>query len=147
MGLEGCGFQLRESEEASTITALNFLSPDPYSETVKYLKNILLERNISLNLEAPYSLVLSNESQTKNAITYKYDPILVEYDLCSAVNIEILDRNSNSLLKDRMEVHRKYLENQRNFTTSEKEKENIYSEMYYRLAQKIADSLKYFTQN
>ncbi len=144
--LSACGFQLRGTgTNQLTITELDVSARNAYGDTVRQLRQILENSGVKLTANAPYKMVLTSEKETQRAASYSGNGGTAEYQLTNVVNYEILGHNNLTLLSNRVEANKVYLQDGSNIAGANQEGEMIRKEMRRDLVQQLVLRLEQLT--
>ena len=144
--LSACGFQLRGTgTNQLTITELDVSARNAYGDTVRQLRQVLENSGVKLTANAPYKMVLTSEKETQRAASYSGNGGTAEYQLTNVVNYEILGHNNLTLLSNRVEANKVYLQDGSNIAGANQEGEMIRKEMRRDLVQQLVMRLEQLT--
>ena len=144
--LSACGFQLRGTgTNQLTITELDVSARNAYGDTVRQLRQVLENSGVKLTANAPYKMVLTSEKETQRAASYSGNGGTAEYQLTNVVNYEILGHNNLTLLSNRVEANKVYLQDGSNIAGSTQEGQMIRKEMRRDLVQQLVLRLEQLT--
>ena len=144
--LSACGFQLRGTgTNQLTITELDVSARNAYGDTVRQLRQILENSGVKLTANAPYKMVLTSEKETQRAASYSGNGGTAEYQLTNVVNYEILGHNNLTLLSNRVEANKVYLQDGSNIAGANQEGQMIRKEMRRDLVQQLVMRLEQLT--
>ena len=144
--LSACGFQLRGTgTNQLTITELDVSARNAYGDTVRQLRQVLENSGVKLTANAPYKMVLTSEKETQRAASYSGNGGTAEYQLTNVVNYEILGHNNLTLLSNRVEANKVYLQDGSNIAGANQEGEMIRKEMRRDLVQQLVLRLEQLT--
>ena len=136
--LSACGFQLRGTgTNQLTITELDVSARNAYGDTVRQLRQILENSGVKLTANAPYKMVLTSEKETQRAASYSGNGGTAEYQLTNVVNYEIRGHNNLTLLSNRVEANKVYLQDGSNIAGANQEGQMIRKEMRRDLVQQL----------
>lgn len=144
--LSACGFQLRGTgTNQLSITELDVTARNAYGDTVRQLRQVLESSGVKITESAPYKLVLTSEQESQRAATYTGVGGTVEYQLTNVLNYEIEGQNHLSLLSNKIEVHKMYVQDTSNITGSEQEAAMARQEMRREVVQQMVLRLEQLT--
>ena len=144
--LSACGFQLRGTgTNQLTITELDVSARNAYGDTVRQLRQILENSGVKLTANAPYKMVLTSEKETQRAASYSGNGGTAEYQLTNVVNYEIRGHNNLTLLSNRVEANKVYLQDGSNIAGANQEGQMIRKEMRRDLVQQLVMRLEQLT--
>ena len=144
--LSACGFQLRGTgTNQLTITELDVSARNAYGDTVRQLRQVLENSGVKITPNAPYKLVLTDEKDTQRAASYTGNSGTAEYQLNSVVNYEIQGQNHLTLLSDKVEAYKVYLQDGSNVAGSNQEGVMIRKEIRRDLIQQLVLRLEQLT--
>ena len=144
--LSACGFQLRGTgTNQLTITELDVSARNAYGDTVRQLRQVLENSGVKLTANAPYKMVLTSEKETQRAASYSGNGGTAEYQLTNVVNYEILGHNNLTLLSNRVEANKVYLQDGSNIAGANQEGQMIRKEMRRDLVQQLVMRLEQLT--
>ena len=144
--LSACGFQLRGTgTNQLTITELDVSARNAYGDTVRQLRQILENSGVKLTANAPYKMVLTSEKETQRAASYSGNGGTAEYQLINVVNYEIRGHNNLTLLSNRVEANKVYLQDGSNIAGANQEGQMIRKEMRRDLVQQLVMRLEQLT--
>ena len=144
--LSACGFQLRGTgTNQLTITELDVSARNAYGDTVRQLRQVLENSGVKITPNAPYKLVLTDEKETQRAASYTGNTGTAEYQLNSVVNYEIQGQNHLTLLSDKVEAYKVYLQDGSNVAGSNQEGVMIRKEIRRDLIQQLVLRLEQLT--
>ena len=144
--LSACGFQLRGTgTNQLTITELDVSARNAYGDTVRQLRQVLENSGVKLTANAPYKMVLTSEKETQRAASYSGNGGTAEYQLTNVVNYEILGHNNLTLLSNRVEANKVYLQDGSNIAGANQEGQMIRKEMRRDLVQQLVLRLEQLT--
>lgn len=136
--LSACGFQLRGTGTTElAITELDLSARDAYGDTVKMLRETLVNSGVKVYSGAPYKLVLTSEEQSQRSLSYAGAGRSAEYEMTTVLNYEIRGQNNLSLLDDKLQVQKVYLHDGSNITGSDQESIVARGEMRRDLVQRM----------
>ena len=144
--LSACGFQLRGTgTNQLTITELDVSARNAYGDTVRQLRQVLENSGVKITPNAPYKLILTDEKDTQRSASYTGNSGTAEYQLNSVVNYEIQGQNHLTLLSDKVEAYKVYLQDGSNVAGSNQEGVMIHKEMRRDLIQQLVLRLEQLT--
>ena len=144
--LSACGFQLRGTgTNQLTITELDVSARNAYGDTVRQLRQVLENSGVKLTANAPYKMVLTSEKETQRAASYSGNGGTAEYELTNVVNYEIQGQNNLTLLNNRVEANKVYLQDGSNIAGANQEAQLIRKEMRRDLVQQLVLRLEQLT--
>jgi LPS-assembly lipoprotein len=144
--LSACGFQLRGTgTNQLTITELDVSARNAYGDTVRQLRQVLENSGVKLTANAPYKMVLTSEKETQRAASYSGNGGTAEYQLTNVVNYEIRGHNNLTLLSNRVEANKVYLQDGSNIAGANQEGQMIRKEMRRDLVQQLVMRLEQLT--
>lgn len=136
--LSACGFQLRGTGTTElAIKELDLSARDAYGETVTQLRQVLQSSDVKVYAGAPYKLMLTDEQESRRAISYAGAGRSAEYELTNVLNYEILGHDNLSLLSDKLQVQKVFLHDGNNLTGSDQEADEARKEMRRDLVQRM----------
>ncbi|MDD0973242.1 LPS assembly lipoprotein LptE [Pseudomonas fontis] len=136
--LSACGFQLRGTDtNALTIKEMDLSARNAYGPTVIQLRQVLQGSGVKVHAGAPYTLVLTNETETQRAASYAGAGRSVDYELNTVLNYTIQGHDNTELLSDKLEVQKVYNYDGNNITGSNQESNQVREEMRRELVQKM----------
>lgn len=136
--LSACGFQLRGTGTTElAITELDLSARDAYGDTVKMLRDTLVNSGVKVYTGAPYKLILTNEQQSQRSLSYAGAGHSAEYEMTTVLNYEIRGQGNLSLLEDKLQVQKVYLHDSNNITGSDQESITVRGEMRRDLVQRM----------
>jgi LPS-assembly lipoprotein len=141
--LSACGFQLRGTGNSSfTLSELDVRARDAYGETAKDVRKALQNRNVNVHAGAPYRLVLVRERQEQRTASYTSSARSAEFEKTLTLDYEIRSAADLSLLRNRLEVQRIYVQDGNNLIGSEQEALQVHKEMRADLVQRLIQQLQ-----
>ena len=144
--LSACGFQLRGTgTNQLTIIFCDVSARNAYGDTVRQLRQILENSGVKLTANAPYKMVLTSEKETQRAASYSGNGGTAEYQLTNVVNYEIRGHNNLTLLSNRVEANKVYLQDGSNIAGANQEGQMIRKEMRRDLVQQLVMRLEQLT--
>ena len=144
--LSACGFQLRGTgTNQLTITELDVTARNAYGDTVRQLRQVLENSGVKLTANAPYKMILTSEKETQRAASYSGNGGTAEYELTNVVNYEIQGQNNLTLLNNRVEANKVYLQDGSNIAGANQEAQLIRKEMRRDLVQQLVLRLEQLT--
>ena len=144
--LSACGFQLRGTgTNQLTLTELNVTARNAYGETVRELRQVLENSGVKITANAPYKLVLTDEKDTQRSASYTGNTSTAEYQLNSVVKYEIQGPNHLTLLSDKVEAYKVYLQDGSNVAGSTQEGVMVRKELRRDLVQQMVLRLEQLT--
>ena len=144
--LSACGFQLRGTgTNQLTITELDVSARNAYGDTVRELRQVLENSGVKLTANAPYKLILTSEKESQRSASYSGNGGTAEYELTNVLNYEVVGHNNLSLLNNKVEVHKVYLQDASNIAGSGQEAVIIRKEMRRDLIQQMVLRLEQLT--
>jgi LPS-assembly lipoprotein len=144
--LSACGFQLRGTgTNQLTITELDVSARNAYGDTVRELRQVLENSGVKLTANAPYKLILTSEKETQRAASYSGNGGTAEYELTNVLNYEVVGHNNLTLLNNKVEAHKVYLQDASNIAGSGQEAVMIRKEMRRDLIQQMVLRLEQLT--
>lgn len=127
--LAACGFQLRGTGvDDFALRELDLRARNAYGETVKDVRQALTGSGVRVHAGAPYTLVLTRESEQQRTASYTSSARSAEYQLTSTLDYEIRSGNL-SLLSDRVEVQKVYVYDANNLIASDQEGQQLRREL------------------
>ena len=127
--LAACGFQLRGTGvDDFALRELDLRARNAYGETVKDVRQALTGSGGRVHAGAPYTLVLTRESEQQRTASYTSSARSAEYQLTSTLDYEIRSGNL-SLLSDRVEVQKVYVYDANNLIASDQEGQQLRREL------------------
>ena len=144
--LSACGFQLRGTgTNQLTITELDVSARNAYGDTVRQLRQVLENSGVKITANAPYKLVLTDETETQRSASYTGNSGTAEYQLNNVVKYEIQGPSHLTLLSDKVEAYKVYLQDGSNVAGSTQEGDMIRKEMRRDLIQQLVLRLEQLT--
>lgn len=144
--MTACGFQLRGTGTTQmALNELNFAARDALSPLGKQVKESLLNNQVKVSSNAPFTLYVGAEEHSQRTASYTAGTRSAEYTLISAANYELRAGNLPTLMQDRVEVQRTYAHNQNNVTGSGQEATLLREEMRRDLVMQIMMRLQAVT--
>ena len=144
--LSACGFQLRGTgTNQLTITELDVTARNAYGDTVRQLRQVLENSGVKLTASAPYKMILTSEKESQRAASYAGNGGTAEYELTNVDNYEIQGRNNLTLLSNRVEANKVYLQDASNIAGANQEAQLIRKEMRRDLVQQLVLRLEQLT--
>ncbi len=141
--LGACGFQLRGTGDTQfALKELDVSARNAHGETVKSVREALQNSGVRVYKGAPYSLVLSNEQEERNAATYTSSARTVEYELTLKLDYEIRGSKDLLLMSDTLEAQRFYTQDGNNLIGGDQEAAQIRVEMRRELIQQLSQRLQ-----
>jgi LPS-assembly lipoprotein len=144
--LSACGFQLRGTGDSHfALTELNLSARNAYGETVKQVRSALQSNNIKVSSNAPFQLVLSNETSTQRTASFTGNARSAEVELTNTLSYEIRGANNLLLLQNQLEVQSVLSQDQNNIAGSGQEALQLAQEMRRNLVRKLMQNLQLIT--
>ncbi|RMH83940.1 hypothetical protein EA796_13370 [Pseudomonas sp. AOB-7] len=144
--LSACGFQLRGTGDVQfALKELNVTARNAYGETVQQLRDVLESNDVKVYAGAPYTLVLSNESENRRSASYTSGARTAEYELTMALEYQIRGAQNLLLTSNRVEVQNYYQQDDNNLTGSDQEAAQLRNELRRELIQQLAQNLQQIT--
>jgi LPS-assembly lipoprotein len=144
--LSACGFQLRGTGDVQfALKELNVTARNAYGETVQQLRDVLESNDVKVYAGAPYTLVLSNESENRRSASYTSGARTAEYELVMALEYQIRGAQNLLLTNNRVEVQNYYQQDDNNLTGSDQEAAQLRNELRRELIQQLAQNLQQIT--
>ena len=144
--LSACGFQLRGTGDSHfALTELNLSARNAYGETVKQVRRALQSSNIKVSSNAPFQLVLSNETSTQRTASFTGNARSAEVELTNTLSYEIRGANNLLLLQNQLEVQSVLSQDQNNIAGSGQEAAQLAQEMRRNLVRKLMQNLQLIT--
>jgi len=144
--LSACGFQLRGTGDSHfALTELNLSARNAYGETVKQVRRALQSSNIKVSSNAPFHLVLSNETSTQRTASFTGNARSAEVELTNTLSYEIRGANNLLLLQNQLEVQSVLSQDQNNIAGSGQEAAQLAQEMRRNLVRKLMQNLQLIT--
>lgn len=144
--LSACGFQLRGTGDVQfALKELNVTARNAYGETVQQLRDVLASNDVKVYAGAPYTLVLSNESENRRSASYTSGARTAEYELTMALEYQIRGAQNLLLTSNRVEVQNYYQQDDNNLTGSDQEAAQLRNELRRELIQQLAQNLQQIT--
>ncbi|ERI51811.1 RplB family lipoprotein, partial [Pseudomonas sp. EGD-AK9] len=144
--LSACGFQLRGTGDVQfALKELNVTARNAYGETVQQLRDVLESNDVKVYAGAPYTLVLSNESENRRSASYTSGARTAEYELVMALEYQIRGAQNLLLTSNRVEVQNYYQQDDNNLTGSDQEAAQLRNELRRELIQQLAQNLQQIT--
>ncbi|QEY59711.1 hypothetical protein FXF61_11340 [Pseudomonas sp. C27(2019)] len=144
--MTACGFQLRGTGTTQmALNELNFAARDALSPLGKQVKESLINNNVQVSSNAPFTLYVGAEEHSQRTASYTAGTRSAEYTLTSAATYELRSGNLPTLIQDRVEVQRTYAHNQNNVTGSGQEASLLREEMRRDLVMQIMMRLQAVT--
>ena len=144
--LSACGFQLRGTGDSHfALTELNLSARNAYGETVKQVRSALQGNNIKVSSNAPFQLVLSNETSTQRTASFTGNARSAEVELTNTLSYEIRGANNLLLLQNQLEVQSVLSQDQNNIAGSGQEAAQLAQEMRRNLVRKLMQNLQLIT--
>jgi LPS-assembly lipoprotein len=144
--LSACGFQLRGTGDTQfALKELNVTARNAYGETVQQLRDVLQSNDVKVYAGAPYTLVLSNESENRRSASYNSGARTAEYELVMALEYQIRGAQNLLLTSNRVEVQNYYQQDDNNLTGSDQEAAQLRNELRRELIEQLAQNLQQIT--
>lgn len=144
--LSACGFQLRGTGDTQfALKELNVTARNAYGETVQQLRDVLESNDVKVYAGAPYTLVLSNESENRRSASYTSGARTAEYELVMALDYQIRGAQNLLLTSNRVEVQNYYQQDDNNLTGSDQEAAQLRNELRRELIEQLAQNLQQIT--
>lgn len=144
--LTACGFQPRGTGTTQmALTELNFAARDALSPLGKEVQKSLAHNNVQINNNAPFTLYVGAEENSRRTASFTAGTRSAEYTLTSAASYELRSSRLPVLLQDRVEVQRSYAHNQDNITGSGQEADLLREEMRRELVMQLMMRLQAIT--
>lgn len=144
--LSACGFQLRGTGDSHfALTELDVSARNAYGETVKQVRRALQSSNIKVSSNAPFQLVLSNETSTQRTASFTGNARSAEVELTNTLSYEIRGANNLLLLQNQLEVQSILAQDQNNIAGSGQEAAQLAQEMRRNLVRKLMQNLQLIT--
>ena len=144
--LSACGFQLRGTGDSHfALSELNLSARNAYGETVKQVRSALQSNNIKVSSNAPFQLVLSNETSTQRTASFTGNARSAEVELTNTLSYEIRGANNLLLLQNQLEVQSILSQDQNNIAGSGQEAAQLAQEMRRNLVRKLMQNLQLIT--
>ena len=137
--LAACGFQLRGTGvDDFALRELDLRARNAYGETVKDVRQALTGSGVRVHAGAPYTLVLTRESEQQRTASYTSSARSAEYELTSTLDYEFRGPQNLLLLEDSIEVQKVYVHDSNNLIGSSQEGDQLRQEMRRELLQQLA---------
>ncbi|MFP3516961.1 LPS assembly lipoprotein LptE [Pseudomonas sp. SIMBA_077] len=144
--LSACGFHLRGTGvNQMTITELGVGARNAYGDTVRELRQELEQSGVKVTDNAPYKIFLSREQEDQRSASYTGTGSTAEYELSKVLTYQIIGENNLTLLENKLEVHKIYLQNTGNIAGSTQEASMVRKEMTRDLVQQVMLRLEQLT--
>lgn len=144
--LSACGFHLRGNADYTFATqTLDVKARDAYGETARALRNQLENNGVHLQADAPYRLVLTNESENQRVLSHNGAARSAEYELTSHLDFELRDRANLVLLSDQLQAWKTYVYDDSNLVSSNEEAQRLRGEIRQELLQQLLQRLQQLT--
>ncbi|MFI8745119.1 LPS assembly lipoprotein LptE [Pseudomonas sp. NPDC077186] len=144
--LSACGFQLRGTGDVQfALKELNVTARNAYGETVQQLRDVLESNDVKVYAGAPYTLVLSNESENRRSASYNSGARTAEYELVMGLEYQIRGAQNLLLTSNRVEVQNYYQQDDNNLTGSDQEAAQLRNELRRELIEQLAQNLQQIT--
>lgn len=143
--LSACGFQLRGTNDVQfALSELDVSARNAYGETVKQVRDVLQNNGVRVYPGAAYSLILSNEQESRRAASFTSAARTAEYELNKTLEYEIRG-SKNLLLSDKVEAQSYYNQDGNNLIGGDQEAAQVRQEMDRELIQQLALRLQQIT--
>lgn len=144
--LSACGFQLRGTGDVQfAIKELNVTARDAYGDTVQELREVLSRNDVRVHAGAPYTLVISRETENRRSASYSSGARTAEYELTMALEYEIRGARDLLLTSNKVEVQNYYQQDDNNLAGSDQEAAQLRRELRRELIQQLALNLQQIT--
>nr|MBO2511657.1 hypothetical protein [Gammaproteobacteria bacterium] len=144
--LSACGFQLRGTGTTEfALKELNLSARNAYGDTVKEVREVLLDNHVKVYPGAPYTLVLAREVQSQRTLSYTGSARGAEYELTLGLEYELRGANNLLLTNDKLEVSKVFVQDSNNLIGSGQEAEQLRGEIRRELIQQLATRLSLIT--
>jgi len=144
--LSACGFQLRGTGDmAFGLKELNLTARDAYGPLVKDLRQTLINNDVNVHAGAPYTVVLTRESEKNRTISYTGSARSAEYETTLEVAYEIRGTNDQVLLSNVVDVQNTYVNDENNLIGSEQESKQLKDELRHEAVTQLALRLQLVT--
>ena len=144
--LSACGFQLRGTgTNQLTITELDVSARNAYGDTVRQLRHVLENSGVKITANAPYKLILTSEKESQRSASYTGNSGTAEYELSNVLSYDIQGQNNLTLLSNKVEAYKVYLQDGSNVVGSNQEGALIRKEMRRDLIQQLVLRLEQLT--
>lgn len=144
--LSACGFHLRGTGEAEfALTELDVTARNAYGQTVKDMRQALLDNGVNVHAGAPYTLVLARDDESQRTASYTGSARSAEYELTQTLQYEIRGANDLLLMNDKMTVQKYYVHDSNNLIGSDQEAAQLRREMRQEMVQQMIMRLQLIT--
>ncbi|MBD2835615.1 hypothetical protein ID144_01005 [Pseudomonas sp. JM0905a] len=144
--LSACGFHLRGTGEAKfALTEMDVTARNLYGQTVKSVRQALVDNGVNVHAGAPYTLVLAREDETQRTASYTTGARSAEYELTQTLQYEIRGNNNLMLMNDKLTVQKYYVHDSNNLIGSDQEAAQLRQEMRQEMVQQMIMRLQLIT--
>ncbi|MGE8175594.1 LPS assembly lipoprotein LptE [Pseudomonas fluorescens] len=144
--LSACGFQLRGTGNTElAIKELDLSARNAYGDTVVLMRQTLENGGVKVYTGAPFKLVFTNEQESQRTLSYIGGAQSAEYELTNELTYEIVGHNNQSLLDDKLQVHKVFLHDGNNLAGSDQEAIEARKDMRRELVQRMMLRLQQLT--
>ncbi|QEY61190.1 hypothetical protein FXN65_03680 [Metapseudomonas lalkuanensis] len=144
--LSACGFHLRGTGEAKfALTEMDVTARNLYGQTVKSVRQALVDNGVNVHAGAPYTLVLAREDETQRTASYTTGARSAEYELTQTLQYEIRGNNDLLLMDDKLTVQKYYVHDSNNLIGSDQEAAQLRQEMRQEMVQQMIMRLQLIT--
>ncbi|MDH4561367.1 LPS assembly lipoprotein LptE [Pseudomonas sp. BN411] len=144
--LSACGFHLRGTGEAKfALTEMDVTARNLYGQTVKSVRQALVDNGVNVHAGAPYTLVLAREDETQRTASYTTGARSAEYELTQTLQYEIRGNNNLMLMNDKLSVQKYYVHDSNNLIGSDQEAAQLRQEMRQEMVQQMIMRLQLIT--
>ena len=144
--LSSCGFHLRGTGEAKfALTEMDVTARNLYGQTVKSVRQALVDNGVNVHAGAPYTLVLAREDETQRTASYTTGARSAEYELTQTLQYEIRGNNDLLLMDDKLTVQKYYVHDSNNLIGSDQEAAQLRQEMRQEMVQQMIMRLQLIT--
>lgn len=146
MLLSACGFHVRGSTPLPAgIHTLYLKTPNAYDEITKILKQALIKHDITLvsnTNQAPYTLVIEQEVQHREATTVSASTELVQYTLYYKLRYSVAKQNGQVVLgPTEINLQNRYASNTNQIMGSSAEEIQLYRQMRFSAVMQLISQL------
>ncbi|MCY1208837.1 LPS-assembly lipoprotein LptE [compost metagenome] len=136
--LSACGFHLRGTGEAKfALTEMDVTGRNLYGQTVKSVREALVDSGVNVHAGAPYTLVLAREDESQRTASYTTGARSAEYELTQTLQYEIRGNNNLLLMDDKLTVQKYYTFDGNNLIGSDQEAAQLRQEMRQEMVQQM----------
>ena len=136
--LSACGFYLRGTGEAKfALTEMDVTGRNLYGQTVKSVREALVDSGVNVHAGAPYTLVLAREDESQRTASYTTGARSAEYELTQTLQYEIHGNNNLLLMDDKLTVQKYYTFDGNNLIGSDQEAAQLRQEMRQEMVQQM----------